>query len=94
MLVNRVKAPTKNRHFVASADAITGVAPNAGEYNITTADVLDVDVVDSIATYMDQIECPAAREVRGRRGRRGFADPRPAVLAGPVQQLRQAGEVP
>lgn len=30
MLVNRVKAPTKNRHFVASADAITGVAPNAG----------------------------------------------------------------
>ncbi|HCF3551009.1 capsid protein [Pseudomonas phage Epa33] len=58
MLVNRVKAPTKNRHFVASADAITGVAPNAGEYNITTADVLDVDVVDSIATYMDQIELP------------------------------------
>ncbi|MBG6380681.1 DUF4043 family protein [Pseudomonas aeruginosa] len=58
MLVNRVKAPTKNRHFVASADAITGVAPNAGECNITTADVLDVDVVDSIATYMDQIELP------------------------------------
>ncbi|WP_121411649.1 DUF4043 family protein [Pseudomonas aeruginosa] len=58
MLVNRVKAPTKNRHFVASADAITGVAPNAGEYNINTADVLDVDVVDSIATYMDQIELP------------------------------------
>ena len=58
MMVNRVKAPTKNRHFVASADSITGVAPVGGVLNITTADILDVDVVDAIATYMDQIELP------------------------------------
>lgn len=58
MMVNRVKAPTKNRHFVAAADTIAGVAPVSGVLNITTSDVLDVDVVDAIATYMDQIELP------------------------------------
>jgi N4-gp56 family major capsid protein len=58
MMVNRVKAPTKNRHFVADGDVITAVAPVAGEYNITTTDMLSVDVVDAIATYMDQIELP------------------------------------
>lgn len=58
MMVNRVKAPTKNRHFVASGDAITGVSVNSGALSITTTDVLDVDVVDAIATHMDQIELP------------------------------------
>lgn len=58
MVVNRVKAPTKNRHFVADGDAISGVAVNSGDLVITTADVLDVDVVDAIATHMDQIELP------------------------------------
>ncbi|MDH1865730.1 DUF4043 family protein [Pseudomonas chengduensis] len=58
MMVNRVKAPTKNRHFVADGGAITGVQVNAGDLVITTADVLDVDVVDAIGTHMDQIELP------------------------------------
>lgn len=58
MLVNRVKAPTKNRHFVADGSAIVGVADNAGELDITTADVLDMDVVDAISTHMDQITLP------------------------------------
>lgn len=58
MLVNRVKAPTKNRHFVVEADSITGVKANAGELVITTADMLTMDTVDAIATHMDQIELP------------------------------------
>lgn len=58
MMVNRVKAPTKNRHFLADGDAITGFGVNAGAAAITTADVLSMDVVDAIATHMDQIELP------------------------------------
>lgn len=58
MLVNRVKAPTKNRHFMASGDAIAPFGVNAGAMNITSADQLTMDVVDAIATHVDQIELP------------------------------------
>lgn len=58
MMVNRVKAPTKNRHFMADGDAITGFAASAGAMGITTADQLTMEVVDAIATHMDQIELP------------------------------------
>lgn len=58
VMVNRVKAPTKNRHFVADSGTIGGVGINAGELSITTADVLDMDVIDAIGTHMDQITLP------------------------------------
>lgn len=58
MMVNRVKAPTKNRHLMVDSGTVVGISATAGVLDITTADVLDVDAVDAIATYMDQIELP------------------------------------
>lgn len=58
ILVNPVKAPTKNRHFVADSGAIKPFAVNAGEVDLTTADVLNMGVVDSIRTVMEQIALP------------------------------------
>lgn len=58
MVVNRVKAPTKNRHYMADGVTITGIAVNGGELAITTADQLTVDVVDAISTTVDQITLP------------------------------------
>lgn len=58
MMVNRVKAPTKNRHFIADGAGISSLAVNSGALDITTSDVLDMDVVDAIATHMDQITLP------------------------------------
>lgn len=58
VMVNRVKAPTKNRHFVASGDAVTGFSANAGEMSITTTDVLSMDVVDSLRSVMDEMVLP------------------------------------
>lgn len=58
IMVNRVKAPTKNRHFIADNDAITPFNVNAGEVNLTTGDLLNMDVIDSIRTVMDQIPLP------------------------------------
>ena len=58
ILVNPVKAPTKNRHFVADSGAIKPFAINAGEVDITTADVLNMSVVDSVRTVMEQIALP------------------------------------
>lgn len=58
VMVNRVKAPTRNRHFVVDGGALIGVTPNAGDMTITTADLLGVDAVDAIATLVDQMELP------------------------------------
>ncbi|MDF5797614.1 DUF4043 family protein [Pseudomonas aeruginosa] len=69
MLVNRVKAPTKNRHFVASADAITGVAPNAGvQHHHRRRAGRGCGRLHRHLHGPDRAAA-AAREVRGRRGR-------------------------
>ncbi|WP_167141301.1 phage capsid family protein [Pseudomonas sp. OTU750018] len=59
IMVNPVKAPTKNRHFIA--DGSNGVKPftvNAGEVDLATTDLLKMDTVDGIRSYMEQIALP------------------------------------
>lgn len=58
IMVNRVKAPTKNRHLVAKAGGLSEVTPNAGDLTIATTDVFSMDVVDSVRAWMDQIPLP------------------------------------
>ncbi|EMT3019700.1 DUF4043 family protein [Neisseria gonorrhoeae] len=56
--VNPVKAPSKNRHFTASGDAVTGVGDNGGELKIASTDLFTMDTVDSMRTVLDQIPLP------------------------------------
>ena len=56
--VSEVKAPTKNRHFVADANAIKPFTVVSGEVDLATTDVLDMDVVDSIRTVIESIALP------------------------------------
>ncbi len=59
IMVNPVKAPTKNRHFIA--DGTNGIQPfavNAGEVDLTTTDMFTMDTVDGVRTYMEQIALP------------------------------------
>ena len=58
IMVNPVKAPTKNRHFIVDADAVTGFKVNGGEVDITSADIFKMDTVDSMRTVLDQIPLP------------------------------------
>lgn len=58
IMVNRVKAPTKNRHFFVSGDSISQVTVNAGEAALTTADQFSLDTVDSMRTLMDEMVLP------------------------------------
>lgn len=58
IMVNQVKAPSKNRHYVASGSAVQSVAANAGEFVIATTDVFKMDTVDSMRTVLDQIPLP------------------------------------
>ncbi len=58
ILVNRVKAPTKNRHFMAKAGAIDQFTVNAGEVDIASTDLLKMGTVDAVRAYIDQIALP------------------------------------
>jgi len=58
VMVNRVKAPTKNRHYLATGDAIQEFSQTGGEIDITTADMLKMDTIDSMKSLMDQIALP------------------------------------
>lgn len=55
VMVNRVKAPTKNRHFVAKGSSIQPFTVNAGEIDIATTDLLKMDTVDAVRTFLEQI---------------------------------------
>lgn len=58
IMVNPVKAPTKNRHYMADADGVSTFAQSGGEMSITTADMLKMDTVDSMKSVLDQIVLP------------------------------------
>lgn len=58
IMVNRVKAPSKNRHLVAGAGSVGELKANAGELVIATTDVLSMDVLDSVRAWSDSIALP------------------------------------
>lgn len=58
IMINPVKAPTKNRHYIADGDAIKPFAANSGAMDIATTDMLSMDVVDSIRTVVESIPLP------------------------------------
>jgi N4-gp56 family major capsid protein len=58
VVVNSVKAPTKNRHFRSTGTGIEGIAASANAHTIATTDVMNSDVVDSIRTWLDGTPLP------------------------------------
>lgn len=57
--INVVRAPTKNRHYIA--DGTNGIQlfkDNAGEVDLATTDVLNMDTVDAVRTVMESIALP------------------------------------
>lgn len=59
MLINPVKAPTRNRHYLA--DSSNGIIPfgvSGGEVTLATTEVLDMDVVDATRTMIESIPLP------------------------------------
>lgn len=58
IMVNPVKAPTKNRHFLADGVGVKAFKDNAGSVDITSADVLKMDTVDAMKSVLDQMALP------------------------------------
>ncbi len=56
VMVNPVKAPTYNRHFVASGSSI--VRGGAQLASIASADVFQLSHIDALRTFLDELEYP------------------------------------
>ena len=56
--VNRVKAPTKNRHFISTGSGIESVKAGSNAITIATSDVFNSDLVDSLRTLIDGMAIP------------------------------------
>jgi N4-gp56 family major capsid protein len=58
IMVNRVKAPTRNRHLVAGGGTVGELRANSGELVISTTDGLSMDVLDSVREWSDTVALP------------------------------------
>lgn len=58
ILVNTVRAPTFNRHYVVSGSGTTVTKGGAQLASIATADVMKLDVIDALRLILDEMELP------------------------------------
>lgn len=59
IMVNTVRAPTKNRHYMAKAGAgIRPITLASADLDIATTDVLSMNCIDGIRTTMEQLTLP------------------------------------
>lgn len=58
IVINPVRAPTKNRHLVAGGGAVNLVKNNAGELEIATTDTFTTDTVDALGKWIDEVTMP------------------------------------
>lgn len=58
VMVNPVRAPSKNRHFISTGSGIETFGVTAGEVNLATTDGFGIDVVDSFRQWLDATPLP------------------------------------
>jgi N4-gp56 family major capsid protein len=58
IMINTVRAPTKNRHFMSTGSGVEGIAASGSEISIATTDVMNTEVVDAIRTLVDSMPLP------------------------------------
>lgn len=58
IMINPVKAPTKNRHFMSTGTGIETIKAAGNEITIATTDTMNSDVVDALRTYLDSMPLP------------------------------------
>ena len=58
IVVNPIKAPTRNRHFMSTGSGIEKIAASGNEISIASTDVMNIDVVDALRTKLDSMPLP------------------------------------
>lgn len=58
IVINRIKAPTRNRHFMSTGSGIETIKASGNEISIATTDIMNITVIDGIRTYLDSMPLP------------------------------------
>lgn len=58
IVVNPIKAPTRNRHFMSTGSGLESIAASGNEISIASTDVMNIDVVDALRTKLDSMPLP------------------------------------
>lgn len=58
IMINPVRAPTRNRHYLASAGSLKKVVAAGNEITIASTDTMTADVVDALRTKLDSMPLP------------------------------------
>jgi N4-gp56 family major capsid protein len=58
IMINTVKAPTNNRHFISTGSGIESVAASGNEITIQNTDVANLDMIDMVRTWLDGVDFP------------------------------------
>lgn len=58
IMINQVRAPTKNRHYLASAGSLKKVVASGNEITISSTDTMTADVIDTLRTKLDSMPLP------------------------------------
>ena len=58
IVVNPIKAPTRNRHFMSTGSGIEKIVASGNEITIASTDVMNIDVVDALRTKLDSMPLP------------------------------------
>lgn len=91
VMVNRVKAPTKNRHFMVDGAGVSGFKVNGGEMDIASTDVLKMSVIDSLRAVMDEMVMPPPI-VKFEGDEAAEDDPLRVLLVSPLQYNQFAAD--
>jgi N4-gp56 family major capsid protein len=58
IMVNTVRAPTRNRHFMSNGSGMEKVAASGNEITIATTDVMNLDLVDDLNAWLGSTPLP------------------------------------
>ena len=58
IVVNPIKAPTRNRHWMSTGSGIEKIAASGNEISIASTDVMNIDLVDALRTKLDSMPLP------------------------------------
>ena len=58
IMVNPVKAPTYNRHFMSTGGGIEHIQAAGNEITLTSADTMGTDLIDSVQAYIGEMTLP------------------------------------
>ena len=60
IMINPIRAPTRNRHYLASSGSLKKVVASGNEITIATTDTMTSDVIDALRTKIDSMPLPPA----------------------------------